>query len=435
MKKLFTLIGVLSSISFCIAQTKVVINSDGTTFSFAPSPDNTLPLEGDFKKTITIEFKGAITPDEFKLQTNNAISLSTPSKTAITFIVKDVASEDINVTLEGKINGKVIIPLPIRINNTNIPKITAYEYFSRTITSPKVDGERYDRKGDRAYFFFDESGFLIPPAPVNIDADDEIIVFMAVPKGKASNYRIQADGEYKSTYVQIYNSDPIDEGIAQGEGGESGYEIITEKFGPFTSDVTISFFRGDVELPNKQQISINKLYNGAFGASMIVTGLAKPSFDILPISGTTNNTINKIDNGMRPMLTFNYIVYWKPIFKYFSSKSSNPDKSHITRGRDILKEADGLIERINPIIGLSINRDWKENYFFGLAFEFARGANVCAGVHLGKIQKLADDKFILGESIYTGTKDDIKLTNVWDHDFFVGVTLDTKIFNGLYKRR
>ena len=125
------------------------------------------------------------------------------------------------------------------------------------------------------------------------------------------------------------------------------------------------------------------------------------------------------------------IYYWKPTIDWVSGKLKG--KSNITRGRDILKEAT-FWERLNPTFGVAINSEWRENFFFGGNFEFARGGSISAGWHYGKVQKLADSNFKPGIDVYTGTKEDIKLTDSWQTGFFFGITLDTRIFNKILSR-
>jgi hypothetical protein len=48
------------------------------------------------------------------------------------------------------------------------------------------------------------------------------------------------------------------------------------------------------------------------------------------------------------------------------------------------------------------------------------------------VQSLIDSKFKFEEDIFAGTKDDIKTTNTWQWGAFIGVTVDTRIFNALF---
>ena len=319
-----------------------------------------------------------------------------------------------------------------QVNTTSVnPDVTsssAYDYYSKAVIL-----KNYDRNKDEARFYFDENGNLITAAPVNIDSDDDIIIYLAAPSTELGKYTIEVIGDYIPSDLLIRQSEAISNNN-QAFSGTNTYKHITRRFGPFTDTATINIYYSEnstKKLLNSITTKINPLVHVAIGASFVTTDLSKPSFDIFPISGTTDNTINQINSGNRTLATFNVIFYWKPTIEWASKKLKG--KSHITQGRDILKE--GLFwERLNPTFGVSLNDEWRENFFFGATFEFARGGNMVLGWHYGKVQELADKDFILGETVFTGTQADIKLTNVWDSGFFIGITLDTRIFNRVLAR-
>jgi hypothetical protein len=393
--------------------------------------------KADFSKKITLSFTGDAAPSDLTVTSDQT---KTPDKTNndFSFDVKDPKSS--RITLKIKADGYTV-PEFIIENNTSDGNPTgngsgnsAYNYFYKTFANFKDINKRYDRKENKAIYYFNERGMLLGPAPVNVDADDYLVIYMAVPKNQSELFSIQVDGDYNASDLLIRPYEAINPiGDAQGTGSEEvEYTYITQTFGPFTSDkATIKFFNGENELTNHLDVRINKLYNVAIGASFISTNLEKPSFDIFPIAGTTNNTINTINNGSRTLATFNVIYYWKPTIDWATGKLKG--KSNITRGRDILKEAT-FWERLNPTFGVAINSEWRENFFFGGNFEFARGGSISAGWHYGKVQKLADSNFKLGTDVYTGTKEEIKLTNTWQTGFFFGITLDTRIFNKILSR-
>ena len=304
------------------------------------------------------------------------------------------------------------------------------KYFAKH--QPTIYGlaGHYDRDNDKAYFLFGPDGSLFGPAPVNVDADDYIIILVAVPEAEAWQYSLDVDGTYNPTDLSLRPSETIDQAGIESIGKADEYTTIIRTFGPFTSEFAKITIMKSGDLLTTKDVRINKLYNGAFGASFITTNLEKPDFDVLPLAGG-GNTINTINTGSRTLATFNYIIYWKATVEWASDKLRG--KSHITRGRDVLKEAD-FWERLNPTFGVSLDSKWRKNLFIGATFEIARGANITGGWHYGEIQELADQNFVLGETAFTGTKADIKLTNKMDWGTFFGITLDTKIFNRFLKR-
>lgn len=384
----------------------------------------------DFSKRIEITFKDNPCTNYIvsKNETNdNSFTLSPKDGNNKYFVnVSDLNKTEISLTAKCDNSG----PFKFAIKNQKGNPIgnSAYDFFYKNFPNFKDINKRYNRKENAAYFFFDENGKLIGPAPVNVDADDFIIVYMAVPKQDVGLHTIVVEGDYNPSDLSIRPSDNIASGFTFSKaapGNELTY--ITQTFGPFTSD------KAQIKIDNDSPVDvrINKLYNVAVGASFISTNLEKPSFDVFPIPGTTDNTIRTVNTGRRTLATFNIIFYWKATVDWVTGKLAG--KTNVTRGRDILKEA-SFFERLNPTFGVSINNDWKENFFFGGNFEFARGGSISAGWHYGKVQELVDKDFVLGQTVFQGTKDDIKLTDTWKWDFFFGITLDTRIFNTLFKR-
>ena len=329
-------------------------------------------------------------------------------------------------------------------------KITALEYMQSGITKPIfsndpnyvnniTSGIRYISSHDRAYIVLDENGKLIGNIPVNLDQDDKIYIYLVVNENDINKYDLEViGGEYAPIDLQIRSYDKISDIGVQGSIPNE-WTIIRFERGPYTSDnVTFNIkktesinSKNETKILSTYSVNINKLYHVAIGASFISTNVAKPDFDLFPLSDSTN-TLNTLNGGSRTMFTFNVIWYWQNTFKYLKKGSD------ITRGRDILKEPNWKT-RLNPTFGVTIDDTFRENFFIGGTYEFARGGSICFGGHYGKIKELATkapdgSDFMLGESIYTGTKDDIKLTDSWKWGFFFGITLDTRIFNKVLAR-
>lgn len=441
-QKNFFLLIVFVFITVASAQTTINVQINGGVFTVANPP-----VQADFTKPVKIVCVGSPTNFLVQKKTDN---ISDPSKQAD-------GSFDINVNKPKAKSFKLILTadgaksFQLEIKNTNVgggsggsgsivkigSNTKAFSFFEKNI-SQFSNFYRYDRKANRAYFFFDQNGALIGPAPVNIDADDYIEIFIAVPETELINYSVEVVGDYSPSDLLIRPHEAIATGAAHGTGAEDEkYTYVHQIFGPFTSDrATIKIYGkdddGEDTMLNQMDTKINKLYNVGIGASFISTQLANPDYEVFPINGTTNNTIRAINDGNRTMVTFNVIYYWKPTIDWITGKLKG--SSHITRGRDILKEPD-FWERLNPIFGVALSNKWDENFFIGGNFEFARGGSISAGWHYGKVQSLADENFKLGEDVFTGTQEDIKLTNSWQWSTFVGITVDTRIFNALFSHQ
>ena len=135
-----------------------------------------------------------------------------------------------------------------------------------------------------------------------------------------------------------------------------------------------------------------------------------------------------MNKGDRSIVAVNVIWYWRIFNKDFWTGSG------LTKGRDILKESP-YYNRIFPTFGVSLDSNYKENFFFGFVYEFTRGANLTLGLHYGKVKRLAVEDFEIGKDIFIGTKDDILITNKWETELFIGLTIDTRIFNRIFGLR
>jgi len=285
---------------------------------------------------------------------------------------------------------------------------------------------RYDSRRDEAYLILDDRGRLIGNMPVNLDQDDRVFIYIVVNEIESDLYDVEVvGGEYAPVDLQIRSYD-LPSNIMETQSKIPGsWKVIRFERGPYTSDmVTFNIKKGiddDVEVLSTYSLRINKLYHVAIGVSFISTELPYPDYDVFPLTDSTN-TIRKINDSHRTMVTVNVIWYWWSTLKYFFP--SNP----LTRGRDIMKEPK-FYERINPTFGVSLDKEYDENFFFGVNIEFARGGSVTFGTHYGKFKKLAYEEFVLGESVFRGSKENIILTDRWHSKPFIGITLDTRILS------
>lgn len=314
----------------------------------------------------------------------------------------------------------------------------------------------YDMKNDKACFVFDMYGNLWNRAPVNLDADDIIDVYLIYLKTDTALYKMSVIGEYNPSDLEIGPNDSVD-ATAQSlvPTFSDKYAELFQEIGPFTSDqVTIVLSKkekGKTEYSelSRYQFNVNKLYNMGFGISFIKTYVKNPSYTLLPLADSIN-TIRKIDNNNRTMATANVIIYWGPTLKalqtfsqkVWAKKDKAKPKGHIlpqkidrsvTRGRDIVKEPD-FLGRINPTFGVSLDKDWNTNFFYGLTFELSRGIAFVAGMHDGEVRKLADKNFNPGVDEFAGKQEDIKLTKVRRQNLYFGVTLDSRATGFLFPK-
>lgn len=314
--------------------------------------------------------------------------------------------------------------------------IKTKEYWLRYCMSQPNFNDPYDDKNNKVYLYFDENGKLLNNLPVNVDQNDKYYLSIISPKEMANRYSLKTvEGIYEPVDLLIR---PItkpnlgDKTVSQSaeDMEQIEYAIKLIIAGPFTSDYFRFQITYDDTNANGQakkmhsevySMKVNKLFHVGVGVSLINTNLSNPTFKT--ISNATDTTIQAFNSGSRTLVTLNVIWYWSVL-------QQNRKGSIITSGRDVLKDEPTFsLSRIYPTVGVSLDNLFRENLFGGFVYEFARGGSIIIGVHYGKVNELAYKDFQLGNSTFHGNDSDIKIDQVYKAAGFLGVNLDTRIFN------
>lgn len=294
----------------------------------------------------------------------------------------------------------------------------------------------YDNKGDKVHLYFDENGRLLNFLPVNVDQNDIFYMHILCVKGDEEKYQINVvQGDYSPSDLAIRPFDKIttfgnsDEDMIE-EKLEVEYSNTTRRAGPYTSDYfkfQISYdSSGSVANGPEYKLKINKLFHVGVGVSIVRSNLEAPEYKTY--YNGTDTTIEAFNGGSRTLFTFNVIWYWT----IFHQKVKG---DVIPNGRDVLKDEPTIsLTRLYPTIGVTIDNDFKENFFLGAVYEFARGGSLTAGIHYGRISRLKDRNFELGKTKFSGTDADIKLDKEYKSAFYFGLNVDTRIFNLLFSK-
>lgn len=292
--------------------------------------------------------------------------------------------------------------------------------------------EPYDN--DSVYLFFDPNGRQIGRTPSNVDQDDLFVIGIVARRNEVARYDVRVDvGEYAPSDLAIrpteqFQFDAQTQSDRAARAGDPWFLLKIHK-GPFTSgtfEFAITYQDPETEqvgVLNTHEVRINKLYHLALGVSFMQSRLGNPTFKTSPLTDTTN-TILSLDGGKRNIITLNVVWYWRIFTEEFWRGG------FITKGRDVLEEAH-FFERIFPTFGVSINENLTENFFVGFVFEFARGGSIVATRHFGQVRRVAIPNFTLGQTVYSGTTDDIPITKEGLNDWAFGVMLDTRVLNSL----
>ena len=173
-------------------------------------------------------------------------------------------------------------------------------------------------------------------------------------------------------------------------------------------------------------VKINKLFHVGVGVSIVRSNLEAPEYKTYFNGDDT--TIQSFNGGSRTLFTFNVIWYWT----IFHQKKEG---AVIPNGRDVLKDEPSFsLARLFPTVGVTIDDKFKENFFLGVVYEFARGGSFTAGMHYGRVDRLKDKDFELGKTPFSGTDADIKLDKVYKPGFYIGLNVDTRILNLLFSK-
>lgn len=294
----------------------------------------------------------------------------------------------------------------------------------------------YDNKNDKIDLYFNENGRMLNHLPVNVDQNDIFYMHIVCEKGEEEKYRVNVtEGDFAPTDLAIRPFTNIADGITGSSTGNKEGDLIPKEYsenilqaGPFTSNnfkFQIAYdILGTERNGPEYSFKINKLFHVGVGVSIVSSGLKAP--DYKTYFNGTDTTIKAFNEGRRALFTFNVIWYWT-IFH------QNTKGSVIPNGRDVLKdEPTFTLTRLFPTVGVTLDSKFKENFFIGAVYEFARGGSFTAGMHYGKVSRLADKNFVLEKTAFSGTDTDIKLNSSYEPGFYIGINVDTRILNVLF---
>ena len=163
---------------------------------------------------------------------------------------------------------------------------------------------------------------------------------------------------------------------------------------------------------------VNELFNFAFRVGPIATTVRDRSYQksLVQVSGDTRREIvvdTSSDKGGR-----------SPVgYAFFTTLYIN--------GRDLRKDPENLLDRINPTFGVGLN-DPTKNLFVGVNVEVARGIELSLGRHFSKVNRLREG-LAVGGDVPPGLYPDGLTNERWVGGGYYGITVDSsavgKFFN------
>ncbi len=188
-----------------------------------------------------------------------------------------------------------------------------------------------------------------------------------------------------------------------------------------------------------QIIPMSSVYNASFEVGLLRSNLENPSFSLAPLpTDPTKNTVVAKETGPRGRVTIMATLYTSPILivRYLIQRIAGRGitiPSFQLYGRSFLLDHEWY-ERLYPAFGVSLNDNVFENLFYGVDFEFARGASLFIGGHYGKVNTFdTSGGIIVGASEVTQEDFGVRSNTEWKTDLAFGINLDVTIIKNLFK--
>lgn len=339
----------------------------------------------------------------------------------------------VDLYIDGKIKSEITVVNNNSNNNqdlsdTKIREIT-YNYIEQKYK--KLLRYKDSRKnllidGDNiVHVFIDETGYYLTELPLTAQ-ENYTYQFHLIYLNASSKYNFTYEGEF-TPELNIYGENlksTVGASASSSAEEDKEYEVKEIKFGPigpFTGSFNVKLQQINKEYPNgryliNKEIIIAKLYHVSLSTGLLSTTLRNPQNIVVYQKPDGDSTLVADDPNSRGLFAFFATFYPK--------------------GRSFLFPPKGDLfssERFGVIVGVSLDDNFKENFFGGLQFDFARGGSFCFGVHYGKRSIIVDNKdFKFGSDSFSGTLEN-KVKSEWGVSPFLGVNLDLRIVQYFFK--
>ncbi len=270
-------------------------------------------------------------------------------------------------------------------------------------------------------FLFEDGNLLVKGFPTTATEKSKFQVHLYVRSSNADNYMVDYVGKYDPAF-NIQGTNPNVIAAAGPAAPPTPQRIDFAVAGPFTGNViiTLKHFTGGVyNAIVSSTIKIAKTIYASIGSGILYTTLKNPANIKTLTLPNGDTTLVADDYRGRALLTVMATFYpW---------------------GRnDLLLPSWSLKDRFGIAVGTSIatGTGHFSDAFFGAQYDFAIGGSIVAGLHYGRVQRVSGidlKDFTFGETKFTGDLEAKKYMS-WEPGFFIGVQIDTRIFNQLFSR-
>jgi hypothetical protein len=193
----------------------------------------------------------------------------------------------------------------------------------------------------------------------------------------------------------------------------------------------------DENLDTTFSLSLYERYRYTLQGGILSTPQHVHSFGLRK-DGDVQRIFDKGPDDSGPEYTASVVLYALP--RYFGGwirqirgKELKGLESLVSRnypGRDVLHDMEPL-DKIGLIVGVGLSSP-NDRFVLGLSYEVIAGVNVIGVYESAKLKKLADG--VDPKAPFTGTADQIPITEFWGRKVVFGLSLDMRYVTGLFKR-
>ncbi|HEX3385751.1 MAG TPA: hypothetical protein VHS53_11205 [Mucilaginibacter sp.] len=330
-------------------------------------------------------------------------------------------------------------------NYASILKTTPYGYIISKKASPIPAKTAKSVGADYVHIFVDENGDLISRSLPSGVAWIYYVVHVVYPDSPTQSYNVvQTSGSISGAFI-VQNATAAAAAPNPGPGGPApaapnytenvfvvgpsdnasiGFQIIkTVTSGVSSVKTTIATYT----------LPISGYYNASIDVGFFNSKLHNPTYTLVNSPITSGGTVVKAaEAGDRMMTTVMATLYFSPVV--FAERLLDKDNVPLfkVKGRSAVADH-GLLERIYPAVGLSVNEKTFENIFYGLNWEMIRGGSVFVGFHTGKINTYTNSTagFAYGVTPVNQDQFNYQTDTKWATKFAFGATIDLRVVTGL----
>lgn len=318
-------------------------------------------------------------------------------------------------------NPVILTGAPVQLSRAGAPGVAVADC---NVDQP-VTLTRPQNESNLIHLMFNEQGLPLRPLPTTLDENDVLTVTMLLPCAEVAKYTVQFEGTLANGEMSILSSGALQNlSKVRNQLTSAGRDTFyMGTFGPFAPPQVAVVIKKDGTEIRRFVLRVLKNYIAAFRLGVGKSDIRFNAFDLrAPAAGGTANVVtNRADEDGEPRYFVSMVFY---AWHFWDNRFWN--------GRD-LSEAPGLIDRINPYVGVGLKDPGRE-YLAGVTLELARGLDVVWGVHIARTEELING--VTEGSTFTGAKADLPTRYDWQTSTqFFGVSADldaaVKVLQGI----